>query len=67
MFNIKKNKKGKGRGVVIQTVIPKEVYKQLQEVSTNNGLGISGLLRLMIMQHLNPPKNEGDIQSTRIP
>ncbi len=64
MFNIKKNKKGKGRGVVIQTVVAPKVYEQIEEVSKNNGLTISGLLRLMIMQHLNPTKDESDIQST---
>jgi len=63
MFEFKRAKNS-GRGAVIQTVVPKKVYEQLQEVSKDNGLTISGLLRLMIMQHLNPPKNESDIQST---
>ncbi len=64
MFNIKKNKKSKGRGVVIQTVVPKEVNEQLKKVSKDNGLQMSSLLRLIIMQHLNPqtPKDEGNIQ-----
>lgn len=56
-----KPKKSGRDSVVIQTVIPKKVYEQLQEVSKNNGLTISGLLRLMIMQHLNSPKDESSL------
>lgn len=66
MFNIKKNKKSKGRGIIIQTSVPKEVYEQLQKVVKDNGLHMSSLLRLIIMQHLNSPKleaGEGNLQS----
>ena len=58
MFNIKKNKKGKGRGVVIQTVVPKEVNEQLKKVCKDSGLHKSSLIRLIIMQHLNSPKDD---------
>ena len=37
MFNIKKKSK---RSVVIQTVIPKEVYEHLQKVVKESGLHI---------------------------
>lgn len=65
MFNLKKKKKIE-RGIVIQTVVSKKVYEQLQEVTKNSGLTISGLLRLMIIQHLDTPKSEaseGNLQS----
>ena len=64
MFNLKKNKKSK-RGIVIQTVVTKEVYGQLQKVCKENGLQMSSLLRLMIMQHLNPPKETADASDLR--
>lgn len=61
MFEFKKSKKGKGRGRVIQTVVPPEVGEKLDKIAEDSGLGISGLLRLMIMQHLNTPKDESDL------
>lgn len=64
MFNIKKNKKGKGRGVVIQTVVPPEVHEQLQKVVKESGLHLSSLIRLIIIQHLKLPKDESSLQST---
>ncbi len=60
MFNIKKNKKGKGRGVVIQTVVPPYVNKILEKVAKDSGLHMSSLLRLIIMQHLNSPPQTSD-------
>ena len=57
-----KPKKSGRNNVVIQTVVPKEVYEQLQKVVKENGLHISSLIRLIIMQHLNPqvPDNKVD-------
>lgn len=65
MFNIKKNKKGKGRGVVIQTVVPPYVNEIIEKVVKDNGLTVSGFLRLIIMLHLNSPKDESSLRSTQ--
>lgn len=62
MFNIGRDKKSK-RGVVIQTSVPKEVYERLEKIVKDNGLHLSSLLRLIIMQHLKSPKDESDIRS----
>jgi len=48
--------------VIVQTVLLKEVNEQLKKVAKNNGLTMSGLLRLIIMNHLDSKsQNESNL------